>query len=77
MTNYKHLGNIVEARRNYTEDELIKKNLDNLINAKVTTVLPVEDAALTVSEMYRMAKATEVTAKNVEAYASQLTIRKI
>ncbi len=77
MTNYTLLGNIVAERRNYTEDELIKKNLDNLTNAKVTTVLPVEDVALTVSEMYRMAKATEVTAKNVEAYASQLTIRKI
>lgn len=56
MTNYTHLGNVVAARQNFTEDELIRKNIDNLINAKVVTVLPFEDVGLVVDNMYKKAK---------------------
>lgn len=75
MTNYIKLGEIIEARQEYTEEELIKKNLNNLINAKVNTVLPVEDVALTVDEMYRMAKGTEVNAKNVAQMCRLITVK--
>lgn len=75
MTNYKQLGRVVEARQEYTEEELIKKNLNNLINAKVNTVLPIEDVALTVDEMYRMAKETEVNAKNVAQMSRLITVK--
>lgn len=63
MTHYSHLGNVIAAREEYTDEELAQIALNNLNNAHVgKTVLPLDD--------------TEVTAKNVEAYASQLTIRK-
>lgn len=77
MTNYVHLGNVVAARQNFTDDELIKKNIDNLINAKVNTVLPVDDVHITVEEMYKMAAENEVNAKNVETMAKKITIRSI
>jgi hypothetical protein len=64
MTNYKHLGQVVEARQEYTEQELANIALNNLNNAHVgKTVLPLDDI--------------EVNAKNVEAYAETLKIRTV
>jgi hypothetical protein len=62
MTNWKHLGDVVEARQEYTEQELASIALNNLNNAHIAkTVLPLEDI--------------EVNAKNVEAYSKLLTIK--
>lgn len=62
MTNYKQLGRVVEARRNFTDEELAQLALNNLNNAHVgKTVLPLDDI--------------EVNAKNVEAMSEKLTIR--
>jgi hypothetical protein len=62
MTNWKHLGNVVEARQEYTDEELASIAINNLNNAHIAkTVLPLEDI--------------EVNAKNVEAYSNLLTIK--
>jgi hypothetical protein len=62
MTNYIKLGQVIEARREYTDEELASIALNNLNNAHVgKTVLPLEDI--------------EVNAKNVEAYSRLITIR--
>lgn len=64
MTNYIKLGQVIEARREYTDEELASIALNNLNNAHIAkTVLPLEDI--------------EVNAKNVEAYAAALTIRTV
>lgn len=64
MTNYIQLSRVVEARQEYTDEELAAIALNNLNNAHVgKTVLPLDDI--------------EVNAKNVEAYSKQLTIRTV
>ena len=64
MTNYSHLGEVIEARQEYTEEELAQIALNNLNNAHVgKTVLPLDDI--------------EVNAKNVEAYSRLITIRTV
>jgi len=64
MTNYIQLSRVVEARQEYTDEELASIALNNLNNAHIAkTVLPLEDI--------------EVNAKNVEAYAATLTIRTV
>ena len=62
MTNYIKLGEIIEARQEYTDEELAQIALNNLNNAHVgKTVLPLDDI--------------EVNAKNVAQMADKLTIR--
>lgn len=62
MTNYIKLGEVIEARQEYTEEELAQIALNNLNNAHVgKTVLPLDDI--------------EVNAKNVAAYAKLLTLK--
>lgn len=62
MTHYSHLGNVIAAREEYTDEELAQIALNNLNNAHVgKTVLPLDDI--------------EVNAKNVEAYAKLLTLK--
>ena len=64
MTNWKHLGEVVDARREYTEQELANIALNNLNNAHIgKTVLPLEDI--------------EVNAKNVQEMSETLTIRTV
>jgi hypothetical protein len=61
MVNYTLLGRIVEARQNFTEEELIEKVLNNVKPTHIRTVLPLEDI--------------EVNAKNVQEMSEKLTIR--
>lgn len=61
MKNYKQLGRVVEARQEYTDEELAQIALNNLKQAHVKTVLPLDDI--------------EVNAKNVELVAGTLKIR--
>ena len=62
MTNFKHLGEVIEARQEYTDEELAQIALNNLNNAHVAkTVLPLDDI--------------EVNAKNVAQMSEKLTIR--
>jgi hypothetical protein len=62
MTYYSHLGNVIAAREEYTDEELAQIALINLSNARVgKTVLPLDDI--------------EVNEKNVAAYAKLLTLK--
>lgn len=77
MVNYNQLGLVVEARQNFTDEELIRKNIDNLMGAHVNTVLPIDDIHLTVAEMYRMAEKVEVNEKNVQQMCRLITVKQL
>ena len=62
MTNYIKLGEVIEARQEYTYEELAQIALNNLNNAHVgKTVLPLDDI--------------EVNAKNVEQMCRLITVK--
>ena len=61
MTNWKHLGDVIAAREEYTDEELAQKCYKNMKQAHTKTIIPLE--------------CVSVIGKNVEEYSKLLTLK--